>query len=130
MCLRHQASFWPPQTHWPAQLRWKFGPQPPNANAGVTADETAAYVAHRLTIAGGGSVVSFTAKALQSVYNYSAGIPRVINLVCDRALLAAYSDRAMRVTPDMVRKGAASLDLAPPRASMFAWLRHQAARLF
>ena len=94
------------------------------------AEETAAYVAHRLTIAGGGAVVSFTAKALQSVYKYSGGIPRVINLLCDRALLAAYSERATRVTPEMVRKGAGSLDLAPPRASMFAWLREQAARLF
>jgi general secretion pathway protein A len=96
----------------------------------LTAEETAAYVAHRLTIAGGGSVVSFMPKALQSVYKYSDGIPRVINLLCDRALLAAYSERAMRVTPEMVRKGAGSLDLAPPRASMFGWLRHQAARLF
>ena len=96
----------------------------------LTAEETAAYVAHRLTIAGGGSVVSFMPKALQWVYKYSDGIPRVINLLCDRALLAAYSERAMRVTPEMVRKGAGSLDLAPARASMFAWLRHQAARLF
>jgi general secretion pathway protein A len=96
----------------------------------LTAEETSAYVAHRLTIAGGGASVSFMSKALQSVYKYSGGIPRVINLLCDRALLAAYSERAMSVTPDMVRKGAGSLDLAPPRASMFAWLRHQAARLF
>jgi general secretion pathway protein A len=96
----------------------------------LTAEETAAYVAHRLTIAGGGSVVSFMPKALQSVYKYSDGIPRVINLLCDRGLLAAYSERAMRVTPEMVRKGAGSLDLARPRASMFGWLRHQAARLF
>jgi len=42
VCLRHQPSFWPPQTHWPAQLRWKFGPQPPKANAGETVDETTA----------------------------------------------------------------------------------------
>ena len=96
----------------------------------LAAEETAAYVAHRLTIAGGGAVVSFTPKALQGVYKYSGGIPRVINLLCDRALLAAYSERATRVTPEMVRKGAGSLDLAPPRASMFAWLREQAARLF
>lgn len=96
----------------------------------LAAEETAAYVAHRLTIAGGGAVVSFTPKALQSVYKYSGGIPRVINLLCDRALLAAYSERATRVTPEMVRKGASGLDLAPPRASMFAWLREQAARLF
>jgi general secretion pathway protein A len=96
----------------------------------LAAEETATYVAHRLTIAGGGAVVSFTPKALQSVYKYSGGIPRVINLLCDRALLAAYSERATRVTPEMVRKGAGSLDLVATRASMFAWLREQAARLF
>jgi general secretion pathway protein A len=96
----------------------------------LTGEETAAYVAHRLTIAGGGSVVSFTPKALQAVHRITAGIPRLINLVCDRALLAAYSERAQRVTPDMVRSGAASLDLAAPRSSMMGWLRTQAARVF
>ena len=93
-------------------------------------EETAAYVAHRLTIAGGGSAVSFTPKALQAVHRITAGIPRLINLVCDRALLAGYSERAQRVTPDMVRSGAASLDLAAPRSSMMGWLRTQAARIF
>jgi general secretion pathway protein A len=92
-------------------------------------EETAAYVAHRLMIAGGG-VVTFTPKALQAVHRITAGIPRLINLVCDRALLAAYSERAQRVTPDMVRSGAASLDLAAPRPSMMGWLRTQAARIF
>jgi general secretion pathway protein A len=96
----------------------------------LTGEETAAYVAHRLTIAGGGSVVSFTPKALQAVHRITAGIPRLINLICDRALLAAYSERAQRVTPDMVRSGAASLDLAAPRSSMMGWLRTQAARVF
>jgi general secretion pathway protein A len=96
----------------------------------LNGEETAAYVAHRLTIAGGGSVVSFTPKALQRVHRITGGIPRLINLVCDRALLAAYSERAQRVTPDMVRSGAASLDLAAPRSSMLGWLRTQAARIF
>ena len=96
----------------------------------LNGEETAAYVAHRLTIAGGGSVVSFTPKALQAVHRITTGIPRLINLVCDRALLAAYSERAQRVTPDMVRSGAASLDLAAPRPSMLGWLRTQAARIF
>jgi general secretion pathway protein A len=95
----------------------------------LTSEETAAYVAHRLTIAGGSSV-SFTPKALQHVHRITKGIPRLINLVCDRALLAAYSERAPRVTPDMVRSGAASLDLAAPRATMWGWLRMQAARIF
>src|SRR5580700_3448914 len=39
----HQAWFWPPHMHWPdTLLRWRFGPQPPNANAGVTADDSTA----------------------------------------------------------------------------------------
>jgi general secretion pathway protein A len=96
----------------------------------LTREETAAYVAHRLTIAGGGSAVSFTPKALQVVHRCTSGIPRLINLVCDRALLGAYSERAQRVTPEMVQKGAASLDLAVPRTSVFGWMRTQAARLF
>jgi general secretion pathway protein A len=96
----------------------------------LNGEETAAYVAHRLMIAGGGSVVSFTPKALQAVHRITAGIPRLINLVCDRALLAAYSERARRITPDMVRSGAASLELAAPRPSMMGWLRTQAARIF
>jgi general secretion pathway protein A len=96
----------------------------------LTAEETAAYVAHRLTIAGGGSAISFVPKALQAVYRCTDGIPRLINLVCDRALLAAYSDRAQRVTPEMVYKGAASLDLAAPRSSMLQWMRSHVARLF
>jgi general secretion pathway protein A len=96
----------------------------------MTAEETAAYVAHRLTIAGGGSAVSFVPRALHSLHKYTAGIPRLINLLCDRALLAAYSERAQRVTPEMVRRGAESLDLAAPRSSMFGWMREQAARLF
>ena len=96
----------------------------------LTQDETAAYVAHRLTIAGGGAALSFTPKALQYVHRSTAGIPRLINLLCDRSLLGAYSERALRVTPEMVRTAAESLDLAPPRASRLSWVRSQAARLF
>ncbi len=93
----------------------------------LTQEETAAYVAHRLTIAGGGSAVSFAPKALQAVHRCTDGIPRLINLVCDRALLGAYSERAQRVTADMVRRGAASLDLAAPPGAMRGWLRRMAA---
>src|SRR5947199_7918588 len=53
-------------------------------------ETVAAYVAHRLTIAGGSAAVAFTAKALEQVHRLSGGIPRLINLICDRALLAGY----------------------------------------
>ena len=77
-------------------------------------ETVAAYVAHRLTIAGGGGAVSFTATALRRVHYWSGGIPRLINLICDRALLAAFSVRAHRITPEMVTHAAESLDVQMP----------------
>jgi type II secretory pathway predicted ATPase ExeA len=76
-------------------------------------ETVAAYVAHRLTIAGGSAAVAFTAKALQQVYRLSGGIPRLINLICDRALLAGFSEQASRITPEMVINAAQSLDVQP-----------------
>jgi type II secretory pathway predicted ATPase ExeA len=76
-------------------------------------ETVAAYVAHRLTIAGGSASVAFTAKALEQVYRLSGGIPRLINLICDRALLAAFSEQASRITPEMVIHAAQSLDVQP-----------------
>jgi general secretion pathway protein A len=91
----------------------------------LTQEETAAYVAHRLTIAGGGAVVSFAPKALGMVHKYTGGIPRLINLVCDRSLLGGYSARTNRITPDIVRAAAAGLELTVPRASFLGWLRRR-----
>lgn len=93
----------------------------------LTRDETGAYVAHRLAIAGGGAAISFTPGALDLVHRCTGGIPRLINLVCDRGLLCGYSERSTWVTPEMIRKAATSLDLAIPRRSVFGWMRGQVA---
>lgn len=85
--------------------------------------ETAAYIGHRLTIAGGGSVVSFTPWAVSKVYRYSGGTPRLINLLCDRALLGAFGERTNRVTHEIVAAAAASLELS--RAAGTGWLTLQ-----
>src|SRR5437899_1439459 len=87
----------------------------------LDAETVAAYVAHRLTIAGGGAAVGFTPKALREVHRRSDGIPRLINLICDRALLAAYSIRANRITPDMVAHAAKSLDVQEPESRALRW---------
>jgi general secretion pathway protein A len=89
----------------------------------LTRDETAAYVAHRVQVAGGSNAVSFTPKALQHVHQHSGGIPRLINLVCDRALLGAFSARTSRVTHDLIDRAAETLDFQPIRRSRFPWLR-------
>ena len=92
----------------------------------LTREETSAYIAHRLTIAGGG-IVSFAPKALDLVHRYTNGIPRLINLVCDRALLGGYSARTSRITADMVAAAAQGLDLAMPRRSVVGWVKRRAA---
>ncbi|MFO7640291.1 MAG: AAA family ATPase [Candidatus Competibacteraceae bacterium] len=66
--------------------------------------ETAAYILHRLRIAGGGDV--FTGGALRTIYRRSGGIPRLINVICDRALLGAYSQGARSVTARLARQAA------------------------
>jgi general secretion pathway protein A len=85
-------------------------------------DATAAYVAHRLAIAGG-SAVMFSARALALVHILSGGIPRLINLICDRALVAGFSVRTSRITPEIVRRAAEGLELAPRQSRWLDWPR-------
>ncbi len=70
--------------------------------------ETAAYVRHRLRVAGATNDV-FTNTALREVYRLSAGVPRVINIICDRALLGAYSMDRHKVTSNLVRHAASEV---------------------
>jgi len=72
--------------------------------------DTARYVEHRLRVAGLPGALPFTHAALGRVYRWSGGVPRVINLLCDRALMAAYSARAHEVTPALVRTAARNLE--------------------
>jgi general secretion pathway protein A len=74
----------------------------------LSPDETAAYVRHRLRVAGATTDI-FTAGALNSVYRLSQGVPRVINVICDRALLGAYSLDRHHVTAALVRNAAAEV---------------------
>jgi general secretion pathway protein A len=71
----------------------------------LTRRETSAYLRHRLHIAGGRDDL-FTAGAQRTVYRYARGIPRLINVICDRALLGAYAQGAQRITPRQVRQAA------------------------
>jgi len=57
----------------------------------LTADETAQYVRHRLAVAGPSAPMPFDAGALAAIHQIARGVPRRINLLCDRALLGAYA---------------------------------------
>jgi general secretion pathway protein A len=67
--------------------------------------ETEQYVRHRLRVAGASGEI-FTPTALAEVHRVSSGVPRVINVVCDRALLGAYTEDTKKVTPALVRRAA------------------------
>jgi general secretion pathway protein A len=70
--------------------------------------ETQEYVRHRLRVAGAAGEI-FTPAALREVYRLSSGIPRVINVCCDRALLGAYTLERRKVTPALVRRAASEV---------------------
>ncbi len=74
----------------------------------LSRDETTAYVRHRLRVAGATTDI-FAPPALDSVFSLSQGVPRVINVICDRALLGAYSLDRHRVTASLVRSAAAEV---------------------
>ncbi|HEY6925025.1 MAG TPA: AAA family ATPase, partial [Steroidobacteraceae bacterium] len=74
----------------------------------LSRDETAAYVRHRLRVAGATTDI-FSGSALSEVFRLSVGVPRVINVICDRALLGAYSMDSHRVTATLVRNAAAEV---------------------
>jgi len=74
----------------------------------LSREETAAYVRHRLRVAGATTDI-FAPAALAAVFRFSQGVPRVINVICDRALLGAYSLDRHRVTPALVRSAAAEV---------------------
>jgi general secretion pathway protein A len=79
----------------------------------MDAAETREYVRHRLRVAGALERPIFTDAALRTVYQRSAGIPRVINLLCDRALLAGYADQKAQIGRRLV--ALAAKELRPAR---------------
>ena len=71
----------------------------------LTERETRAYVAHRLSMAGQPMVI-FDDAALRTVHQETGGVPRLINVLCDRALLGAYATHGDAVTRTIVRRAA------------------------
>jgi general secretion pathway protein A len=71
----------------------------------LSREETKGYVRHRLRVAGAPDEI-FTPAALSEVHRLSSGIPRVINVACDRALLGAYTQETRRITAALVRQAA------------------------
>jgi general secretion pathway protein A len=74
----------------------------------LSSEETTAYVRHRLRVAGATADI-FNRFALEEIYRLSGGVPRVINVICDRALLGGYSQDRHRITGQLVRNAASEV---------------------
>lgn len=70
----------------------------------LDAEDTAGYVAHRLQVASGYRTVDFTPGALRRVHAFSKGVPRLINVVCDRALLIGFTEEVREIQAGHVRR--------------------------
>lgn len=79
----------------------------------LTLRESAAYIAKRISLAGGDSAQVFTREAVLAVYEYSGGIPRTINVICDNALVSAFARDESLVSQQVVSEVARDFDLQP-----------------
>ncbi len=87
----------------------------------LSREESERYIDHRLKVAGGlGNIFEDNAK--REVYKLSKGVPRMINVICDRALLGAYSGEVRKVTRQIVRKAAAEVAGETDRGRKTKWL--------
>ena len=86
--------------------------------------ETGDYIRHRLRVAGGDTAL-FTPAAVQLIHRLSGGVPRLINVICDRALLGCYAEGTRSVTPPFVKAAAREAlgsDAVIPVARRSPWL--------
>ena len=76
----------------------------------LSLQECCEYVSNRLKVAGGDRSI-FTPTALESIYSYSGGIPRVVNVLCDNALLKAYALGRKAIDTEIIREVAEDLNI-------------------
>jgi general secretion pathway protein A len=92
-------------------VRWRLAP--------LSAGEAREYIAHRLRVAGASKEI-FTELATREIHRRSRGIPRVINLLCDRALLAAFASQAQSIGLGLVSQVEREVAGPPRGGSGFA----------
>ena len=77
----------------------------------LTEKQTAAYIARRLAVAGCADTSAFPQEVVQSIYAISQGIPRVVNLLCENALICAYGEQCRVISPEMIQRIGMDFDL-------------------
>jgi general secretion pathway protein A len=92
-------------------LRWHIGP--------LTLEETTAYLQHRLAVASDGRATHlFTRQAIVRVHRYAKGVPRLVNMIAHRSLLAAFVARRREVTAAIVRRAYREIEAVPLRQTV------------
>ena len=84
----------------------------------LTREEVEAYITHRLWVARGSTSVSFTPKGFDLVHVVSGGVPRMINLLCDRSLMVGCEAQTSRISEEHVVKAAAMLGHEIPKGKI------------
>lgn len=75
----------------------------------LSLDETGRYIYHRLNVAGAKGAIRFDEVGVKMMHAATGGVPRLINLTCDRALLAGYSEQSKSISVNHVKQAVASL---------------------
>jgi len=86
----------------------------------LSSEETAGYIKHRMRVAGA-TAEAFTPASLAEVHRLSGGVPRIINVICDRALLGAFTHEDHRVSGKLVRDAATQVYGRPMPAPWLRW---------
>jgi general secretion pathway protein A len=76
----------------------------------LTRNEVGQYIHHRLALAGSNGMPTFSMPAIWRVFGYSQGIPRLVNAVCDKAMLAGYVERSNVINYRMVGRAIQELE--------------------
>lgn len=90
--------------------------------------EMVRYINHRIALAGGINKVFFDATAYKQIWHVSRGYPRLINIICDRTLMAAYVADTATITKQVVCKAVSDLGINSPRNDIIGKLAASAKR--
>jgi general secretion pathway protein A len=87
---------------------------------GFSEEESAKYIDHRLKLVGRSSSEIFSPEALSLICSYSRGIPRVMNILCDNALLMGYRSSTKKIEVDMIHEVIRNLEGPSRRRAVFS----------
>jgi len=85
--------------------------------------ETREYIIYRLKRAGSRDIAIFERGAIDKIHKYSQGIPRLINIVCDNALLAGFSQEERRIGKKIIQDVTRDLNGGPKSKTIFNFWR-------